>query len=150
MTADKETRRLVEAIRRDLKAGIAVDDVARQHNMSTESLRRVVANFDAEERHQLKRMGLVLGAIVLIAVVSSIGSRDRNSPAGAPTTATLPEPEPPTSGVVASGGLACRDRATYIRLWPNVAGFFAGGGGRDSLTAFAARYPGCRVLAEGW
>jgi hypothetical protein len=50
------------------------------------------------------------------------------------------------SGAVASGGLACRDRATYDRLWPKVASIMATKG-HDSLVAFASRYPGCRTLA---
>jgi hypothetical protein len=49
-------------------------------------------------------------------------------------------------GVTASGGLACRSRQVYQRNWKKVAGFMTGGGGHDSLEAWARRLPGCRTL----
>jgi hypothetical protein len=51
------------------------------------------------------------------------------------------------SRVIASGGLACRDRATYNRLWRKVPEIMAYKG-HDSLKAFASQYPGCRTLAS--
>lgn len=61
---------------------------------------------------------------------------------GAPTITDAPRRPP----VLASGGLACRSRQVYLRNWKKVVGFTTGGGGHDSLEAWARRLPGCRTL----
>jgi hypothetical protein len=78
-----------------LKAGMLLDDVARRHNMSPESIRRVLERAEVEERRNLKRTGLVLGGIILIALFGSIGSRDKSptavGDAGPTSAATTPD-----------------------------------------------------------
>lgn len=84
----------------------------------------------------------------LVAVIVAIGLFGRGSrqPTGTTTPGASAAAAADTPRVLASGGLACRSRATYFRIWPKVAGFMAGGGGYDSLVAWAHRHPGCRTL----
>ena len=82
------------------------------------------------------------GVVVLLVIVV-LSCQDRKP---------VKAPSPPTTSwdsgtVVASGGLACRDSATYDRIWKKVAGIMSDHGG-DSLETFAESHPGCRRLAE--
>jgi hypothetical protein len=89
----------------------------------------------------------LVGAIAIIFILSRIFT-----PSPATNSPTANSSSPPSTSwdsgaVVASGGLACRDSATYDRIWKKVAGIMMDHGG-DSLAAFAASHPGCRRLAE--
>src|SRR4051794_1997535 len=87
-----------------------------------------------------------LGLVAVIVVINFV-SRGPAPPRGTTTPGSAASVAS-TSRVVATGGLACRRRQTYGRHWKKVAGFMTGGGGHDSLAAWARRLPGCRTLDQ--
>jgi hypothetical protein len=85
--------------------------------------------------------GLILVGVVVIG--SILNRAAHHSDTSGTTTTMAPAAEAEHHGVLASGGLACRSRTTYLRIWKQVASQAP-----DSMAAWASRHKGCRRLDE--